>query len=240
MDSADHPVVLDEGSNRITEFLALPESLVVRRLVELEFKASDVCIVGARLFLFGLHDGRLVHELAWSGRLLQSFGNPFGPDNLIARQLLSRGRLACDARSAIIAIAAEELGEVRAYSLEGQLRWRSKLRSFREVEVHVNAEGGVERRVPTDGSHVVFAAAFMTSRNLAVQVGLRTSESMSARDLFATTTRILSARDGSEQLEQVSLPRLRGIRNGYGFAFGFGTYHYEIVGVHLSFPDGWR
>lgn len=100
------------------------------------YETSDICVVGDRVLVGAWRDSHLVHEFTPQGELSRSFGGAWSADtNVFVRALAnSRGlRLACDVERKMVYITTQDLGIVRAYSLDGTLDWEQRLPQFDAV-----------------------------------------------------------------------------------------------------------
>ena len=234
-DEQGHLFVLDIGSERVSEFSANRDSLHFIRSVSIGMKATDLCVMDSRLFLFGYFNNRLIHELTWEGKHVRSFGDPFGPNDNFAQQLLSRGNLACDAQASRMIVTADRLADIRAYSLTGGLVWGRKLNAFHEVQVRVLGAGRVGLTPPSEGVDIVTGVMFLTADRIAVQLERQAKRDGQVSASIVRNTKILSVDSGAELASQFSIPRLVGVNRGFGFTLSSRQDFYDISGVRLSF-----
>lgn len=230
--SKDHLYVWDLSARRLSELLALPDSLRHLRDVRIDFSASDACRLGGRLFVFGLRNGKVVHEINANGTVANSFGDPVGPSYPGAQRRLSQGRIVCDEQHDQVLISPQQVPIVRAYSPRGVLRWSATLSRFLAVQVTPTPDGGLMYRdVGGSGSDVVISTLLAGDRVL-VQSGRLTKASRSPDDFAQVATRVLRADDGREVAEIESLPWIVSLSGERAFAVA-GADQPEIRGIRV-------
>lgn len=118
-------------------------------------RASDVCTLMDRIYVFGralerpLHESTVLHEFDRTGRLLRSFGRLFGSDRFPSHPVLEYlnddGSIGC-APGGILMAMSGQLSEVRLYNVaeSGRLAtlWIDSIPEFVEVWVQIEEEGG--------------------------------------------------------------------------------------------------
>jgi hypothetical protein len=112
--------------------------------LQLPFVAYDVCAAGRRLFVLGLEEENreVLHEIDHDGRIIRSFGVFYYSDNwLVEDRLVAFGRLACSMEEALVIAIAPLLPEVHAYTLDGQVRWLTRLSDLSLPPVFQTARG---------------------------------------------------------------------------------------------------
>ena len=129
--------VVDNRNTCISVFRFHGSALEHEKEVRLPFPVGDVCAIGTRLFVLGVSQPKLIHELDEAGRVVRSFGEPVEPDEATKRgfapaglrrlrQAYNGGHLACDARSNRVYLAHGHF-LVRAFSADGRQLWRTRL-----------------------------------------------------------------------------------------------------------------
>ncbi len=129
--------VVDNRNTRISVFRFRGSALEHEKEVRLPFPVQDVCAIGTRLFVLGISQPKLIHELDGAGSVVRSFGEPLEPDAAAKRgfapaglyrlrQVYNGGRLACDARSDRVYLAHSGF-LVRAFSTDGRQLWQTRL-----------------------------------------------------------------------------------------------------------------
>jgi hypothetical protein len=142
--------VLDVGNSKIAIYDAAPAG--IRPIADQRLSvagAAAICAAGSRRFILSVSGDRLVHEVDASGRVTRSFGAPVTPDRELAREfrgqpsgfLLNDGRITCSGRYGIL-YSSFRTGEIRRYSLSGDLLWRTILPGFVRGEIKFSAALG--------------------------------------------------------------------------------------------------
>ncbi len=117
--SSDQVLVLDQGNLRISHLRLDGDTVALVGETRVPIpNPRDICVIGSRIFLMGLHEGFLIHEVDPSGAIVQSFGRP-RPDDPTGGQLGSVGRLACDEASGRIATVSTLRNQVGVYTADG-------------------------------------------------------------------------------------------------------------------------
>lgn len=124
--------------------------------ISVPIQAYDLCVMGGRLYVEGWSPGddRLVHELDAAGAELGSFGRfyDYRSDSRASIGVaFSEAEIACDADTDLVLVAPRvSFPEVRAYSADGQPRWRVLLEDYAVVPVE-ELEVGFRFSIPEDG-----------------------------------------------------------------------------------------
>lgn len=117
-------------------------SLTASGSVPIAASAEAMCILpGSKLLIYGYREGYRLHVFDLNGKLLRSFGPVETILSPIARDLLTKGLLACDNRSDEVVLSSKFLPVVEAYRVStGERIWVDTLRPFRPL--NVNDQGG--------------------------------------------------------------------------------------------------
>jgi hypothetical protein len=130
-----------------------------------------MCAIGSRRFATVTGEDGLIDEIDMNGNVVRTFGSSEAPappntvDDRIARSLRAFHELAmisCDAGSGTILLLHENVPIVRAFTVEGEPRWRSVLADYHGREVF--AEGGgirIRNTAPEGKPHGGVAIAVM-------------------------------------------------------------------------------
>lgn len=127
--------VLDRGNARLTFFALEGDSLTYDSDVRLPFQAWDHCALNDRVFMVGVHDNHVIHEIDRTGRVLRSFeavtqSGDFSGFEILVRRLLSYGMIECATSGEQIFFFSKHRGFVRAYTPVGQRVWTAELPGF--------------------------------------------------------------------------------------------------------------
>jgi hypothetical protein len=139
IDGAGRIHVLDPGNARISVYRVEQSDILHNDDQRINVpRAIRLCAVEARRFVLSIAADSLLHEIDPAGHVVRRFGQPVQPDAELARQfrgqppgpLIGDGPLACNGPGGRLAFASGRLGEIRLYTLGGELLWRSQLRDF--------------------------------------------------------------------------------------------------------------
>jgi hypothetical protein len=148
-----------------------------------------------------------------TGEILTSFGEIYRSPNPLINATVSEGRVACDPESERIFFATRAvIGEVRAYSVEGTLLWRTAIRGFKANIFRDAPDGFTTERSPS-GIHALHALAFVPGVGLFAQYSFRTADELRERvGARADHTLLLDARTGAPSRAAESWPLIGAIR----------------------------
>lgn len=157
--------------------------------------------------------GALLHLFDREGALVRSFGEIYNTDNQQLLAHASNSLIACHEASRTVYVAPVLLHEVRAYDLDGRMRWWSALEDLRRVEIQVLADGNTMVRMPRGGYHgAIELHADQTTGEIVLQIAHATPESRERRELAAIHTFALAADGRKVDYLGDDLPRVYGLR----------------------------
>lgn len=163
-----HLVVLDKGNLRLSWLIVEGDSLRLGNELRIPLPASDMCVFDGRMFLLGLHEGRLLHELDTdAGRLTRSFAPVEG--DAIDQMLASLAHLACSARDSAFAVVPETIGELKIYDLAGRLRASASIPDYEGV-VYIKNGNSVRYEDPPLGYAHVAKTALWHNGHVLIQL----------------------------------------------------------------------
>jgi hypothetical protein len=215
----DTVVVLSQGHFRLHIYEATaPGSLVGE--VTLPFLARDFCLLGRRIFLLGMKDGRTVHEIAWDGKLVRSFAPPDSRRKELAaadedptQEWSVDGRLLCDEARGLVIEVPLILPSVTAHTADGRESWSTELSDYRRTRyVRVPERPGSWRLTPdpkTGTAHELHTTSVLPNGDLLIQ--LLENSLRSDRSTLPTDTRLISMQGGREDVLPRGLPRIGAI-----------------------------
>lgn len=190
-----------------------------------ESRVEDMCVAGERRFAATLRDSTSIDEIDERGRVIRSFGSPEGPDPASVadprairsfRGFYNTVVMACDVQSASIVLLYEKIPIVRAYTLDGELRWRTVLSDFTELEIFLTGTGvGSRTRDGAGTYHIGTTISFAPGNRIVATLSERTTGKLEGRD----HARILDLNTGTELSRLSSVARLTLQRNGRFYAF---------------------
>jgi hypothetical protein len=131
--------------NGITEFHATKDSTTYSKRTDLQIPAWDLCLFDGKIYVFGLHNKQVIHEIDQNGAAARSFGDMFGPaDHATVQEVVSgEGKIACFPRHNVVVVTTRLLPEIRAYNVSnGKLLWSDSLPSFVGIVIQALPEGG--------------------------------------------------------------------------------------------------
>lgn len=200
---------------------------------KLDHMPLDACGVDGKIVTMGFHSMRkaVLHLYSSSGEHLRSFGHPYKANYQLARRSLSRGRVACEERSESIVMMFYNVPVLRAYSLDGKVRWKSKLKDFKPAKVTEIVEDGhpgLWHRTTPGWSDKVTTVTDGPGNTIFVQV----------QSLFRSDRKTESVRDTTFHTYLFSG------KTGSGMYVGTGTAHVRaasnhmvVVGSNTPFPE---
>jgi hypothetical protein len=174
-DDSRNLVVLDARLGTVSRFHV--DKAVLRLVSELPTVegASNLCIMGNSTVVLAATPGHLLEVMNYRGTVTARVGRRFADDSLpdIAAGSASSGPLLCDEGLKIIVVASSLLGEVRAYSLGGDLLWRHVLAGYNSPSITVSNDLSLARmKAHPGGTHSVLSLVDGQHGQLLVQMGL--------------------------------------------------------------------
>jgi len=167
-------LVLDRGNVRILSLGLVDGALSVRGETPLRLPSPQgFCTVDDRLFVLGLREDRLIHELDSSGQVVRSFGDPLSNDPSGGR-LSAAGKLVCSPTGRL-AYVARTLNRVIVFNTEGEELWQSPIPGY--VEQTYSTEGGVMRPLRPEAGfvHRIATAHWLPDDRLFIQLDRSTA-----------------------------------------------------------------
>lgn len=218
-----HLHILDVASEQITEYGFLQAGVRAHflRSIPLPDGGSSFCAMQGHLFVLGLSNEQLVREIDANGKLVRSFGVPYGQANRLIQTSLSAGMVVCLPEHDLILVVPSLVPEIRAYSPTGELVWVSQLERYSPVSYTLIDPGSVRFSLPPSGQYHMTLAAFRVMDSLvAIQIGTMAKRGKGPVGLIALQTRFLSTRDGFERGQQSGLPLVRHLSGSKLYALG--------------------
>lgn len=130
--------VLDRALGRVLLLRVSGEAgLQSAASVSLPIAPEALCVVGKdSLLVYGFHKSRRLHLYTKEGRLVRSFAPVDSLFSPMALDLLTRGRIACDAAGDEVLISSRFLPTIEAFAIStGERVWTDSLRPFRPVGI---------------------------------------------------------------------------------------------------------
>lgn len=216
--STEDLLVLDVQRPRIARFRLKEEQLALVGVVDLpEFaRVSSLCSAGGRTFVLGATKrgpSNLVQVVNQDGSVSSGFGLPFGRPNASenVRTALGSGVLTCLASERLVVVASALSAEIRAYSLDGILKWTSTLTGFAPIAFQ-DVGNGIKYSYPLEGHWDSVSDTFALQDGvIGVQVARREKQS-STPSSFRTF--FLDSNSGSIRGAQFDLPQVVGSWRG--------------------------
>lgn len=139
--------VLDRGAFRLSWYDVAGDSLSFRGSVRVPFQAYTHCTVAGRIYLVGVHEGRMIHEVAPSGEILRSFGEPVDAPAIpepfagTVQRHFSTGPLECDEDRRAIFWMMSGTGRISSFDLDGNPRWSRQYPRFMALDSEITERG---------------------------------------------------------------------------------------------------
>lgn len=220
--------VLDRAAQSLVVFRrARSDTLLFDKRLAIGFEGSDVCTSGNRIYVLGLHDGRLVHEVdPRTGATTSSFGVAHGGDDQSLAEALSRGFLACKdlAKGGTVVLAPHMLPEVRSFTLRGSIQWTHVPANFRSIVIE-RRQDTLFFDMPSNGYYNSGASVLALSDDwLLLQIGTKTTATSGRGQFSSIRSTVLRSSDGKVLFHLDSLPRLTSVRNGLAVSIENGPH----------------
>jgi hypothetical protein len=204
--------VLDRRAARVSRFHLGQDGFRFVDSFQLRVGGDDLCALGDHLFVYGLgaEGTETVHRYSAAGRSAGSFGIVYTGSNPLVRRQLLMGRLTCAEEDGLVLAMSNFLPEIRAYSADGALRWRSVFPDHLPILMEENAEG-VRQGMPGHGRGYHYAASLVatTPGHAVVQLAHLTLTSIRSPYPFARLdTYVLDTRTGRGEHAGSDLPLL--------------------------------
>ncbi len=189
--------VLDAAAAQVV-VLADPYSGHVARRFDVKDNAKGLCVFDGQVFVSGLSGGALVHVYDTNGISRAAFGQSFGGDKL-TEELISVGPVGCMPDGTFM-VASDWTGHLRAYSVDGMLRWDISLTGY--LPISVTSDGTEYRTAVREGGfHQTLGIVPLGAGHVIVQIGLN-RRARSPHDAWdaaeSISTIILRSADGAE------------------------------------------
>ena len=197
---------------RISVFAPSPDGYKLAGTIPVEMSIRSMCQIGSVLVVNGIVLGtpNAVHILhAQTARPQLSFGRLYSSPNEVINWQFMQGKAICDVANDLVILAtAAELGEVRAYRLDGRPVWRVAMDGIK-TNIITDTDRGNSVAASPDGAHELLSLNLIAGVGAVVQYGFRTPVQMAA-DEPATNiqTVVIDPRSGAAVLSSAMLPRL--------------------------------
>jgi hypothetical protein len=210
-------LVLDPPNMRVSSYRMESGTLRSTGSFKTPFPGRDVCTIGERIFVQGLHGGNLIHEFTTKGTPVRSFGAAGDPVHPAEGGTMSMGYLACS--SSGIIYKPRNTSVVRAFHPDGRARWQVALNSFTQLQTRPNADGSITF-LARDARGVDFASRIFLLGDQFVAIQLRNSsrELDEHGDEVNPRTVVLELGTGRVAAEGRHLPSLADVRGGAAYA----------------------
>jgi hypothetical protein len=191
------------------------------RTISLGVSAQAMCIMDSIIVINApnYRQAGLFQTFTLAGQHLATFGEMYESPNPGINYQFNRGSLACDPTShTFFFAAAGAFGEIRAYTISGNIRWRTTLTGFRSNLIY-DRPGGYEVRRSEDGVHSILSLLFQPGVGVLAQVAWRSAKDLQDQAQFtALHTFLLNPADGTPHALGEGFPPLLAVGNGRGLA----------------------
>ena len=206
---------------------------------------TDFCLLGDRLYLAGLRDNRIIHEMDPAGDVMRSFGTvpTAGEDedggallrSVVASMAL--GDLVCSEAAGLLVFVAANRPEVRAFTPDRALVWRTEIENFATAEVTRLPNGGVQfgMNSAAGGNHSVLSVALLNRENVVVQVGFGNLQVRAYEGEIVS--RIYDLATGREVARRTDLPLISYVQGGTAWGYHNHPFpHFLTMDVSATAP----
>lgn len=157
---SDQIAVLDPGNGRIAVHELAQDSMPYVAGFPIKFVPDGLCVLAGRVYLIGLHLGRLFHEIDSSGEIVSSFGTVHldGPPGI--ERIFSNGPFLCDAARNSITHIPSHSPTWRRLTIDDELVTASRLTRVRPLRIEADEEGVFSQGVDEGGyAHIALSSA---------------------------------------------------------------------------------
>jgi hypothetical protein len=169
----------------------------------IDIPIEDLCVLGGRIIIHSrpLNRPELLYVLNDSGAVIKSFGELYRSPNPHVNREIARGKISCSTPEGVIlyAPAASIVPELRAYGIDGRLRWITRYEGHVSTEMIQPRERPTAMRagVPAGGAHSVHAVTYDGKGNFLVQIAFASNATSRRRGGYDDLlTFVVSALDG--------------------------------------------
>jgi hypothetical protein len=207
VDPRSNLYALDAMNQRVEVFSAThPER---QRSFALDFQARDMCFLGERLYVLGVRDAHLIHELSPSdGTIVRSFAPDAESGDLLLASYRGAGYLACGPGDEIAFLPLLRPDVVRFSASSGTPTATAQIPEYRGLRV--TAVNGGMRFEAADGEQSYYASSIvpLPGGDHLIQVGLLVSRSSTDQEFEFIRSYRMAHTDGRIRPLSDSLPRL--------------------------------
>ena len=208
-------IVLDAQKPRLARFALREDALALSTMVSIEDVAdvSSVCSMHGKTFVMGktrpLQQTKLIHVVAETGTITQSFGDGFGPRHEAAKRFYGVGRLLCLPNSGLILATSRYHPDIQAYDERGTLRWTRSIPGYLGIAFEETSPGRITYVYPDGELWDSTVSSFQAADGVvAVQVARWRGRAVNRR-LERMHTLLLDEARGSMMNMQTDLPLVR-------------------------------
>jgi len=165
------------------------DDLVHERSLRFPVSPNAMCVAGTHALVNApsLADNSIVQVVDQNAAEHQSFGTVYRSPNPTVNYRLSQGRLLCIDNEDLVVFAPEGvLGEVRAYGLDGTLRWITEIPPFKPIQI-VEEGRRVRVTIPENGFHHIESLTRLPGETMLLQKALSVRD---ASDLHSAPTTV--------------------------------------------------
>jgi hypothetical protein len=170
-DGARTLFVLDEARGLLW-FETGESGAAFRGSAKLDMLASDVCVFGSKLMVFGYMNRHIIHEFTRDGKYIRSFGDPFGPRQHSTAEAVvsSDGKIACFPDHNVVIVVPRLFPTVRGYRVsDGRQIWSDSLPEFVAIVLQTLPTGAYSMMPRREGFAETVAFRPLTADLLLVQ-----------------------------------------------------------------------
>jgi hypothetical protein len=204
--------VPDHINSRISRWVLRGDSLVLTDEVRYHL-AGPICHLGDDLYLMAYSDGNLIQKLDSRGLPTIAFGTAFVDGDPVIERFTANGKIACDANTQSVFVAATVYPVVRRYSaLDGQLIWEAAVPDMVTPVVTRNSRSsaGLPMFRPAEGQEgwePIVSVLVAPGDQLLVQYGSNAGVG-NGREIVSVTTVAYDIHTGQLRELRTDLPRL--------------------------------
>jgi hypothetical protein len=223
-------VLADRGVARISWFTRSSGGITFSRSARSELLADRLCAIGETVFIHALYSDSLIHEVAESGAVRQSFadrpqlanmGQLTGLARADAERQLAMGLISCMEDPDLVLLVPLGTTPIRAYDRQGRLRWSTLPSGHRSLAVEVFMEGRAHRFVapPELGAHIPVSAVRWDRGVVLIQHAVRRTDVRRPddADFHALESRFLDLESGHEIGMRSDLPLIVATDGDYAY-----------------------
>jgi hypothetical protein len=191
-----------DAGRRINVFAPRGDTLAFLRMLPVGVTPYDMCVFGDTLIMHARNPAYpgVIAVADSNGKILRTFGEVYRTTNLLIKEEMTRGSIACDRSRGLIVFASNvNVNDVRGYGVDGTLRWVSTISDYRSFRIAVGQSdpSDLTSTFPADGYNRIDGLAVLPSGDVLVSVALTSRAARAAeKDHLSLISLVLDGATG--------------------------------------------